>query len=318
MDDLSHKQWEYVVTSIVIGIFLLFSVIFVDTAGIYNVYTIPWPPYSVKGVFSGIGAAASVLVSILLLYVYDRQRDILSEQKSLTEYQQTSLLNVEDHRPIDYDKSQEYQTENHSSSGAQDNLVLFQTEYIEVDISNVGLAPAHDLRVELYIETNDDRYTANLPLFPGEWEEVISELHSNNKTSLFLNSDGNAIASDSEVETHTVPLTTLTENMPEEWKKPYDLHRWPPANGVVRCAENYGEGPTTVALLLWFKDGRGPRGPHYVRCVDVESDEFIFAREAAGMDDKEIEDGADLKEILNTGSASKEDRIPDIEHPDIR
>lgn len=318
MEDLSHKHWEYVVSGITTGITLTLGAFAVDTAGIYNLYTIPSPPYDITGIIGSIGAAASVLVSILLLYVYDRQREILSEQKNLTEYQHTSLLKVEDHTPIGYQESKEYQDDNHSSAGAQENLVLYQTEYLEVDISNVGLAPAHDLRVELYIETEDGRYTANLPLIAGDWQEVISQLYSDNKSSLFLNSDGNAIASDSAVETHTVPLTTLTDRIPEEWKKPGDLHRWPPANSVVRCAEENGKGKTTVALLLWFKDGRGPQGPHYIRCVDVESDEFLFAKEAVKKDGKEYKDGADLKEILNTGTASQENRIPDIKHPEVR
>lgn len=318
IDDLSHKRWEYLVSAVTIGILMLFIVVFVDAAGIYNIYTVPSPPYGLPGIVGGIGAGASVLVSILLLYVYDRQREILSEQKSLTEYQQTSLLRVEDHTPVEYQESKEYQEENYSSAGRQDNLVLYQTEYLEVDISNVGLAPAHDLRIELYIETEDGRYTANLPMIAGEWKDVVSQLYSDNKSSIFLNSDGNAIASDSQVETHTVPLTVLTENIPEDWKKPFDLHRWPPANSVVRCAEENGEGKTTVALLLWFKDGRGPQGPHYIRCVDVESDEFIFAKEAVEMDGKEYDDGADLRGILDTGTSSQEDRIPDIEHPEVR
>ena len=318
MEDLSHKQWEYAVSVITIGTLLVFGAIFVDIAGIYNIYTIPSPPYGIPGIVSGIGAAASVLVSVLLLYVYDRQREILSEQKNLTEYQQTSLLKVEDHTPVEYQNSKNYQDENHSSAGNQDNLVLYQTEYLELDITNVGLAPAHDLRVELYIETGGERYTASLPLIAGGWKDVVSRLYSENKSLVFLNSDGNAIASDSTVETHTVPLTILAEKIPEEWKKPWDLHRWPPANSVVRCAEENGGGKTTVALLLWFKDGRGPQGPHYIRCVDVESDEFIFAKEAVERDDKEYEDGADLKEILDTGTSSEEDRIPDIEHPEVR
>lgn len=315
--ELSHKQWEYVVTTIVVGFLLILGIFFVDTAGIYNIYAIPDPPYGLPGVVGGIGAAASVLVSILLLYVYDRQREILSEQKSLTEYQQTSLLKVEDHRPIEYQESKNYQDENYSSAGTQENLVLYQTEYLEVDILNVGLAPAHDLRVELYIKTEDERYTADLPLISGDWKETVSQVYSDNKSSILLNADGNAIASDSTVETHTVPLTVFTERIPEEWKI-WGLHRWPPANSVVHGAEKNGKGKTTVALLLWFKDGRGPQGPHYIRCVDVESEEFLFTREAIKEDGKEYEDGADLKEILNTGTASPEDRIPDIEHPEVR
>lgn len=316
-EDLSDKHWIYI-GCIIIGIFLVYGVILVDTADIYNIYTVPSPPYGVSGIVSSIGAAASVLVSILLLYVYDRQREILSEQKNLTEYQQTSLLKVEDHTPIGYQESKDYQDENHSSTSNRDNLVLYQTEYLEIDISNVGLAPAHDLRIELYVETEDGRYTANLPLIAGDWKEVISRLYSDNKSSIFLNADGNAIASDSAVETHTVPLTVLTENIPKGWKKPLDLHRWPPANSVVRCAEKNGEGKTTVALLLWFKDGRGPQGPHYIRCVDVESDKFLFAKEAVKKDGKKYDDGADLKKILDTGTASQKDRIPDIEHPEVR
>jgi len=147
---------------------------------------------------------------------------------------------------------------------------------------------------------------------------VISQLYSENKSSLFLNSDGHAIASDSDVEIHTVPLTVLTEKIPKEWKESFDLHRWPPANSVVRCAEENGKGKTTVALLLWFMDGRGPQGPHYIRCVDVESDEFLFAKEAVKKDGKDFEDGADLKEILDTGTSSQQDRIPDIDHPEVR
>lgn len=316
--NLSHKQWEYVVCAQTIGFLFILSVFFVDTAGIYNIYTIPSPPYRLPGIIGGIGSAASVLVSILLLYVYDKQREALSEQKNLTEYQQTALLEIEDHTPIEYQESRDYQDQNHSSTGKQDNLVLYQTEYLEVDFSNVGLAPAHDLRVELYIATEDRRYSASLPLIEGEWKEVISQLYSDNKSSLFLNTDGKAIASNSEVETHTVPLTVLTENIPEEWKKPFSLHRWPPANSVVHCAEEYGGEKTTVALLLWFKDGRGPQGPHYIRCIDVESDEFLFAREAVKKDNKGPEDGADLKEILDTGRPSQKSRIPDIEHPELR
>lgn len=86
MEDLSHKQWEYAISVITIGVLLVFGAIFVDIAAIYNVYTVPSPPYGVPGIVSGIGAAASVLVSVLLLYVYDRQREILSEQKNLSEY----------------------------------------------------------------------------------------------------------------------------------------------------------------------------------------------------------------------------------------
>ncbi|MDQ2054126.1 hypothetical protein [Halobellus sp. H-GB7] len=301
-----------------IGIFSILIIFFVDTAGIYNIYKIPSPPYGLPGIIGGIGAGASVLVSILLLYVYDKQREIISEQKNLTEYQQTALLRVADHTPVEYQESKNYQEDNCASANLPDNLVLYQTEYLEVDISNIGLAPAHDLRVELYIETEDGRYTASLPMIAGEWKEVVSELYSNNKSSIFLNADGNAIASDSSVETHTVPLTVFTENIPEEWKKLFSLHKWPPANSVVRCAEKNGEGKTTVALLLWFKDGRGPQGPHYLRCVDVESDEFLFAKEAVQKDGEEYDDGADLREILDTGTSSQEDRIPNIEHPEIR
>lgn len=237
LDDLSHKQSEYLVLSGIISFTLLLGSLVVEFGGIYDIYNIPSPPYDIPSIIGGIGAAASVLVSILLLYVYDRQREILSEQKDLTEYQQTSLLNVEDHTLIDYTESKEYQQKNHSSTGNPDNLVLYQTEYMEVDISNVGLAPAHDLRVELYVKTEEARYSASLPLIAGHWKEVVSDLHTENKSSIFLNSDGNAIGSDSEVETHTVPLAVLTEYMPDDWRQPYDLHRWPPANSVVRCAE---------------------------------------------------------------------------------
>jgi hypothetical protein len=189
---------------------------------------------------------------------------------------------------------------------------------LELDITNVGLAPAHDLRVELYIETGGERYTASLPLIAGGWKDLVSRLHSENKSLGFLNSDENAIASGSAVETHTFPLTILAEKIPEEWKKPWDLHRWPPANSVVRCAEENKQGKTTVALLLGFRDGRGPQGPCHIRCVDIESDDFIFAKEAVKRENKEYEDGADLKEILDTGTSSGEDRIPDIENPEVR
>ena len=316
--DLSDSQRIYLVLGCVTSVILSLLIVFFDLPPIDTVYNFPSPPYSVSGIFNGIGAVASVLVSILLLYVYDKQREILSEQKELTEYQQTSLLRVEDHTLIDYQELKDYQDENHSSAGSSDNLVLYQTEYLELDISNVGLAPAHDLRVELYIKTDDERYTASLPMLAGSWKDVISDIYSNNQVSLLLNREGNAIATDTEAETHTVPLTVFTDSIPEDWKESSSLHNSPPANSVIRCAEGAGTGKTTVALLLWFRDGRGPQGPLYIRIVDVQSDEFLFAREAVEMEGKEHSDGADLKEILDTGESSPGDRIPDIEHPDVR
>jgi hypothetical protein len=316
--ELSRKHQEYVISfGVVLALFILSSA-FLDLSGIFDFYTIPTPPYEIPGLISGLGALTSVILSAGLLYLYDKQRDVLNEQKQLTEYQQTALPRIEDHELVSYESTKNYQDEHHSTGGNPDNLVLYQTEYLELDLSNVGLAPAHDLRVEFYVEAGDESYTAALPVISGNWQSAISRLHGENKTTVFLNTEGNAIASDSDIETHTVPLTVLTENIPESWKE-FGLHRWPPAQSVIHCAKTNTDADITAGLLLWFKDGRGPVGPQYIRFVDVPRDDVLTTKEAVRDDDLEYEDATDLNGIFgDVGSATEGDALPDIKHPDER
>jgi hypothetical protein len=309
---------------IIAGIGVVLALISVsEYCGITNIFSLSDPPYSVANIIGGLGAIASVFLSAGLVYLYNKQHGVLTEQKKLSEYQQSALLKIDDHRIIPYEKTKNIQ-DNLNTGIDTDNLVLYQTEFVEVDITNIGLAPAHNLQVELYIQADNEHYSIAPPLVEGEVEDVISDLHGRNIDTIFHNTEGNSIQAESDSQTYTVPLITLTEVIPDGWKEGCILHRWPPASAILRCAKQNVDSDFSIYLLLWSKDGSGTRGPQLIRVVGVSPEELTDLED---IDTEDIElDGEesvadefpDLNEIFGDIGDSIPEPLPDLEHPDER
>lgn len=319
MSQISKKSVFIIAFGVSVGIVVV-SVL--EYCGLINIFKLSDPPYSVANIIGGIGAIASVFLSAGLVYLYDKQHGVLTEQKKLSEYQQSALLKIDDHRIIPYKTSKSIQDDLDSSIEV-DNLVLYQTEFLEVDITNIGLAPAHDLRVELYIQAGENHYSVSPPLVEGEVKEVISDLHGRNIDTIFHNTEGNSIRAESDSQTYTVPLISITENIPNTWKQGCTLHRWPPASAILRCAKRNVDTDFSIYLFLWSEDGSGHCGPQLIRVIGVSADDLSSLEDIdtdeINIDGEDIVDEfPDLNEIFEEIGDSIPESPPDLEHPDKR
>jgi len=62
------------------------SVTVLEYCGKINIFTLSDPPYSVSNIIGGLGSIASVFLSAGLVYLYNKQHGVLTEQKKLSEY----------------------------------------------------------------------------------------------------------------------------------------------------------------------------------------------------------------------------------------
>lgn len=293
-------------------------IVIFELSGTTNFFQLSRPPYRIGVIISGAGALASVVLTGGLLYLYDKQREILNEQKKLSEYQQSALLKIKDHRLIPYEETKEFQEEEYTDPHR--NLTLYQSEYIEIDLSNIGRAPAYDLRIELYVTADGESYSGAPPLVDGDYKSVISGLRGREIDTIFHNPEGNSIQSESgDARTFTVPMITLNERIPYTWKENSVLHRFPPASSIFRCAKSSLDSSISAYLLLWYKDGRGNQGPNVVRMVNISPDDLTDLDDIdVEGDDSVIDQLPDLNDLFEEHGDSVAEPVPDLDHPSDR
>ncbi|SIR60439.1 hypothetical protein [Natronorubrum daqingense] len=239
------------------------------------------------------------------------QRQILAEQRNLAEYSQKSIISITDFHFVPLSASQE-------RHDFQENPYLYYSEFLELDISNYGAAPAHDFHIELYICTGDEDFSFISPLLRESWKETSDKLYSEKATPVLLNREGAGISSNDEKRTMSATLLSPIEDIPDSWvsKARFGVYKFSGPSGVLEHITDNVDGDVTIGTHLWFKDGTGTRGPKYLRWVNISTEDLI-GREGFVDDDYDMEeDRIDLSRIFHTvGTTADDDDIPVLQHP---
>lgn len=294
---------------------LLVIVLAIDYLGVYDIVTISNPPYSPRQIVTGLEPILIIVLTYAIYQTYQRQSDIMADQRSFNEYQQSAILQFDDYKIVSLSDSQRYQ-----NSENPENMTVFHTEFVEFTISNLGNAPAQNLKAELYIGLEDNSHTISPPLVQNDWKGCIDKLLSPMQGLLFFNPKNKAIMSEKEAQIYTAPLITVIEDIPETWD-PGFKYRFPPVSSVVEYAKEATDSNADflLGLVLWYKDGSGKSDPQCVKFVQVPQSEVVALSD---LQDNNIgvEDRLDLSQLFNEVGepVTDESLIPELQHPDVR
>lgn len=242
---------------------------FLDVNGNVDLFDIPSPPYPLTYIIMISEPIIMTILTYWLYTLYKQQKNILEDQRDLSEYQQSSLLRIENHRAIEIAESKNVQDEK-----ADTNIVLNHTEYVETELSNFGRAPAHDLTLELFIKTKKESMRVTAPLIQGRYKDVISNLYSTSVSPHVLNNRGQAISPDRSNITFTSPLILHKEKIPSSWL-PESTYIHPPPHSILEYIKESTDSDVTLGLLFWYKDGRGENDPIMLRFVKCDNEDLV-------------------------------------------
>lgn len=242
------------------------------------------------------------------------QREILAEQRDLAEYGQQSIISIDDFNFISLAESQDRHE-------FQENTFLYYSEFVELQISNYGEAPAHDFHIELYIIADNEEFQFVSPLLREDWKYTSDKLYSEKATPVLLNREGGGISSSDEKRTMAATLLSPIEDVPESWLSTdgFGVYKFLGPSGVLEHVADNVDGEVIIGTHLWFKDGTGTRGPKYLRWVEVSTEDLIGREDYMDGDYDMEEDRIDLCQILHeVGSTADDAEIPDLQHPSQR
>lgn len=262
---------------------------------------------------------ASMMLTFALIAVYrdvgetqEKQKEILDEQRRLSEFAQSALPRIIEHNIVSSEDSRSYQ-----DSKENKNYTFYHMEPIEFTISNSGKAPATDLTCELYIGADEETHQLAIPMVEGSWKEAIDFLYSNSMDAAFTYTKGNAIESEESKKKYTAPLFDSPDWIPENWKGDI-VYQFPPPSSVLHYAKRNVESDFILGFLVWYTDGSGPSGPCISRFVRVSQNDVIDLQDLRNQEDLEAEDMLDLSELFEIGKLVSVEQIPELEHPDLR
>jgi len=239
------------------------------------------------------------------------QKDILAEQRDLSEYAQQSIISIDDFTFVPLSESQ-------GRHEFTENPHLYYSEFVELEISNYGEAPAHDFHIEFYIHADDEDFQFLSPLFRENWGDTSDKLYSEKATPVLLNREGAGITSSDEKRTMSATLLSPIEDVPSSWLSAdgFGVYKFLGPSGVLEHVTDNVDGNVIIGTHLWFEDGTGTKGPKYLRWVEVSTEDLI-GRDDYLSDDYDMEDDRlDLNQILHDiGTTADDDDIPDLQHP---
>lgn len=200
---------------------------------------------------------SAILFSALLVYFAKKQSDINREQKNLNQYQNSSILRVEDWK---YEESEE-----HGSEGA------LQPDLLELTCSNYGEASAFDIRAQLHIHGDSFGARVDNLTYKKNIAETVATLNDNFVKVFGLNGQGAAIGSDE----RNVNITGVIGFDPKMLEEEYSFD-FGDKSTILRPSElcnyvfeNTDEEDLKVGLSVWYKDGTGANGPIHLQFVSI-------------------------------------------------
>lgn len=240
------------------------------------------PPLTLPEFAQVVGALGSLLLTGGLVYLYSRQTAILNEEKQQTEFQSKALLRVEDVRIIPCTKARQVIEDKEINLGGY----MLHSDFVEIEISNFGRAPAEQLRVEALLHGDEYGWEAQSPLVKGNWLEAAETLAGRSGDVLRLNDNGAPIGSDERNITYTASLIATRSELEDEWETqiPIDESALPTqfysASEILWELQDAGESEIDAGIRLWFKDGIGRREPLNLKFATAESPKISNIEEA--------------------------------------
>ncbi|MFC4987377.1 hypothetical protein [Saliphagus infecundisoli] len=240
------------------------------------------------------------------------QIEILAEQRDLAKYSQQSIVSIGDFTFIPLTESQERR-------GFQENVYLYYSEFVELEVLNYGEAPAHNFYVELYILADDEECQFLSPLFGESWEDTSDMLYSEKADPVLLNNKGAGIFSSQEKQTMSTTLFSPIEDVPSSWLSTNEwggVYNFLGPSGVLEHISDNIDGKVIIGTSLWFEDGTGMRGPEHLRWAQVSTEDLIGRNDYRNGDHDIEEDRLNLNRILHDiGAQVDEGDMPDLQHP---
>lgn len=233
------------------------------------------PPFTTVEFAQIIGALGTFILTGGLVYLYLRQTQILDEEQKQTEFQAKALIRVEDFRIIppnevkEYAETQDFEYWDH----------LAHADFVEVELSNFGRAPADDMRAEAMLHGDMLRWETQGQLVKGGWKTAVNKLTGNQMDPVRLNDQGAAIGTDERNVTYSTPLYAIRDNIKEQWGEDFqsiqgdetDIPQFLSASEILWLIQDYGEGPVDAGIRLWYRDGTGDRDPINLQFATAES-----------------------------------------------
>lgn len=278
---------------------------------IYQYISWPDPPFSFRSIFEGISSLSMVVLTAGILIIYMQQRNILSSQKKLTEYQQSSILPVHTFNVVPLVETQ-------NMFDIRDNYYLYYSDFVEFEISNYGTAPAHHFLAEIYLSADSEYAAFPVPAIKGEWDSVSERYFSENVSQIFRNAEGSGVPANIENRHMSAPLVALVNSVPPEWLTStyFGVYRFLGPSGILEHMAENVDSSIIVGIQIWYKDGAGNQGPIHIRHVEVDPDDLISRSEYLDGDYSLEEDRIDLHQIIHEiGVDADDEDIPDLDHP---
>lgn len=233
-----------------------------------------------------------LLISALLAIFAYRQTKINQDQKELVEFQHTSFPTLEDWDIIGSGEYFEYTND-------RDYLLTAftsQIEFVEVELSNIGQAPAIDLRCQVQIMGDELGWETDGALSRGGWRELSDRIHDHSIHSLGLNPGGAAIGAEEKRERFTTAIATTREDLEEAFEQELECREYLTPTSLCRLLYEEGEDSLTIGVSLWFSDGTGERDPIYLSYTEVSESGFV-----------------DFEYSLKNGKPLMPDEVPHVE-----